>query len=57
MYDNLIRTLRLKSDDTIHLPKGFAQSLMKPLDMLRWVRTFIVILSYWQVRRAGQTCI
>ncbi|KAF5842982.1 NADH:ubiquinone oxidoreductase 39 kDa subunit [Dunaliella salina] len=35
VYDTLIKTLRLKSDDTIHLPKALATALLKPMDKVR----------------------
>lgn len=35
VYDLMIKTLRLQTDDTIHVPKAVARAVYKPLDTLR----------------------
>lgn len=35
VYDLMIKTLRLQTDDTIHVPKPIAKALMAPLDIAR----------------------
>lgn len=35
MYDVIINTLRLHTDDTLHVPADVAKLALKPLDALR----------------------